>query len=71
MWIGHSFGAFGIDIDQTHGCGTELGGELTITAVALISSEPFGLGTEIDVVIGFPHVRASASEAEGLKAHRF
>ena len=67
--VGSSIGAFGIHIDQAHLHGAERVGEVPVAAVALIV-QPYGLGSPIDVLLGFPDVLAPAAESEGPKTHR-
>ena len=38
--------------------------------VADVAAQPFGLAAPVDVLVGLPHVGASAAEAEGLEPHR-
>jgi len=58
---------FWIHIDQTHLHGAERALKITLPAVALVG-QPFAFGAPIDVLFGFPDVRASAAETERLEA---
>ena len=60
----------GIHVDQAHLRRAERLLQIPIAAVALIAAKPFLFGSPIDQV-RFPVIRASASKAEGLKAHLF
>ncbi len=39
--------------------------------IAQVAAEPGSLATPVHVLVGLPHVRASATEAEGFEAHSF
>ena len=69
--VGHSFGAFRVDIDEAHGGGGEALFEFAIAGVALVGAHPGGFRAEVDVVIRLPGVGAAAGEAEGFEAHGF
>ena len=58
-----------VDVDQTHLHGTEGTLELTVAGIAPVL-EPVLLGAPVDVLIRFPDIFATATEAEGLEAHR-
>ncbi|CAB4955834.1 unannotated protein [freshwater metagenome] len=67
--IGHSVGALGVDVDETHLHGRERVLKVTVTGVAGVA-QPLELRAPVRRV-GLPHVSASASEAEGGQSHRF
>src|ERR1700689_4146276 len=58
----------GIHVDQAHLRRPERLLQIPITAVALIAAKPLLFRSPVDQV-RLPVIRASASEAEGLKAH--
>ena len=66
---GLTIGALGVDVDQAHLDGGQRLLQVALAGVALVA-EPLGLGTPVDVVVGLPHVGASAGEAERREAHR-
>src|ERR1700747_946311 len=66
-----AFGAFRVDVNQTHGGGSERMFEIALAGVALVSTQPRGLGTPINVLIRFPNILTPAGETEGLEPHRF
>ena len=68
--VGITVGSLRIHVDQAHLHGAERVLEFTITVVAFVA-QPFGLGTPVNIFLGFPNVGATATEAEGLEAHRF
>ena len=68
--IGLAVRAFRIDVDEAHLHGRERIRELAIARIALVAAQPRRFLAPVDVLIGFPHVRAAAAEAEGLEAHR-
>ena len=61
-------GAFRIDVDEAHLNGCERVREIAIAGVAGIG-QPLGLGAPVGLV-RLPYVSATATEAEGLEAHR-
>ncbi len=68
--IRFGIGAFRIDVDQAH-LDSPVGIlQNTITFIALVT-KPVGFDPPIDVLLGFPDILASTTEAEGLEAHRF
>jgi hypothetical protein len=62
--------ALGVDVDQAHLHGGERVLQLAFTGVAFVA-EPRVLGAPIHVLLGLPHIGATAAEAKGLKAHGF
>src|SRR5579872_747869 len=67
--IGLSIRPFRVHIDQSHLHGTERILQLPITAIALVR-QPRTLRSPINFLFGLPHVGATATKTEGLKAHR-
>ncbi|CAB4748929.1 unannotated protein [freshwater metagenome] len=61
-------GAFGIDVDEAHLDGCKRVREIAIAGVAGIG-QPLGLGAPVGLV-RLPYVSTTATEAEGLEAHR-
>ncbi len=61
--------ALRVDVDETHLDGAQGILELAVAGVARVA-QPLGLRAPVDVLVGLPHVLATAGEAEGLKAHR-
>ena len=66
--IGITIGALRVDVDQPHLDRPEGLGQHPVAGVTVIA-QPFGLGTPVDVLLGFPDIGAPAGEAEGLEAH--
>src|SRR5580704_6601179 len=69
--IGNAFGAFRVDINQTHMGRAKRVGEITFTRKAFIAPHPGCFNSPVDVEVRFPNVRTSAGETESLKAHGF
>ncbi|CAB4883602.1 unannotated protein [freshwater metagenome] len=63
-----SLGAFGIDVDQAHGGGTEGLGELPFAGVSLVGAQPLILGTPEDL-FRFPDVLPTEAESERFEPH--
>ena len=66
--VGFAIGALGIHVDQAHlNCAQRLL-QMPVTRVAFVA-EPFAFGTPIDVLLCFPDIFTSATEAVGSEAH--
>ncbi len=69
-WVGIPVGAFGVDVNEAHLDSSERVFEVAVTGIAFVV-EPLGFPAPIDVLVRFPHVGATAGEAEGFEAHGF
>jgi hypothetical protein len=63
--------AFRIHVDKTHLHCRQRVGEIPLSGIARIGSQPFLFSSPGNVVVGLPHVRTAAGEAEGFESHRF
>jgi len=68
--VGIRVRTFRVHVDEAHLDGAERLHEVAVAAVALVV-EPDVLGSPVDVLLGSPHIFTTASETEGLEAHRF
>src|SRR6202045_5390517 len=70
-WIRLAFRAFRVDVNQPHGGRSERIFEIAFAGVALVSTQPSGLRTPVNVLIRFLSLAAPPMSTEGLEAQRF
>ena len=70
--VAAGIGTFRVHVDQTHVGGAKGCGQLAFIIDALgIDTQPGDFGAPVDVLIRFPYVFATGTEAEGAKTHGF